>query len=99
MSFSGSQGADLMQAALVGSYDFYLEREGAWLDQSAEGSVNIPWVLDLALSEGNATTVAIGQSAWTWPEPEWGWDTTGPGQDTRLQQWMGGGIGGWIRSW
>jgi hypothetical protein len=99
MSFSGNQAADLMQAALEGSYEWYLEREGAWLSDSSEGSINIPWVLGLALAEGNAATVALGQMAWTYPEPEWGWDTTGPGQDTRLQQWMGGAVGGWIRSW
>lgn len=98
MSFSGSQGADLMQAALAGSYDYYLEREGAWLGDSSDGSINIPWVLSIALSQGNAATVALGAMAWTWPEPEWGWDSTG-GQDTRLQQWIGGGIGGWIQSW
>ena len=97
MSFSGSQGADLMQAALAGSYDWYLEREGVWLG-GTDDSINIPWILGLAISEGNASTKAIGEGAWTYPEPEWGFDASG-GQDTRLQQWMGGGVGGWIRSW
>jgi hypothetical protein len=99
MSYSGSQQADLMQSALVGSYESYLEWEGAWLGDSSEGSINIPWLLGIALAEGNASTKALGEMAWTWPEPEWGWDATGPGQDTRIQQWVGGATGGWIRSW
>ena len=101
MSFSGSQGADLMQAGLDGSYAWYLEIEGGYSEPSSEGSINIPWVLGLALSEGNAATKAIGESSVWWPEPEWGWDQDSPGQDIHPgeQQWVGGGIGGFIRSW
>lgn len=101
MSFSGGQGADLMQSALVGSYSWYLEIEGGTAELSSEGSVNIPWVLSIALSEGNAATKAIADTANVWPEPEWGFDQDAPGQDIRPgeQQWTGGGIGGFIRSW
>jgi len=101
MSFSGSQQADLMQAALSGSYDWYLEREGAWLSDSSEGSINIPWVLSVALSEGNASTKALGETAWAWPEPEWGFEGGEPGRDIAPgeQQWIGGAVGGWIQSW
>lgn len=101
MSFSGSQQADLMQIGLDGSYDYYLEKEGAWLQDSSEGSINIPWILSIALAQGNATTRAIGESAWTWPEPEWGWDAGGPGKDIGPGQQMftGGAIGGFIVSW
>jgi hypothetical protein len=105
MSFGNpsTQTTDLQQAALAGSYDWYLEREGAWLGDSSEGSINIPWVLGIAVAEGNATTKALGDTAWWWPEPEWGWDATGLGAtvgapDQNLGMW-GGGTGGWIRSW
>jgi hypothetical protein len=105
MSFGNpsSQTTDLQQAALAGSYDWYLEREGAWLGDSSEGSVNIPWLLGLSVSQGNATTQAIAEGTWHWPEPEWGWDTTGPGvmlgaPEQNIGQW-GGGMGGWIQSW
>lgn len=98
MSFSGSQQADLMQAALAGSYEWYLEREGAWLGDSSEGSINIPWLVGISVATGNAATKALGETANIYAEPEWGWDSYG-GQDTRLQQWIGGGLGGWIRSW
>lgn len=99
MSFSGNQAADLMQSALAGSYESYLEWEGVWLGDSSEGSINIPWLLGIALAEGNASTKALGEMPWQdGPEPESGWDATG-GQDTRIQMWMGGATGGWIRSW
>jgi hypothetical protein len=104
MSFSGSQGTDLQQAprdALVGSYEFLLEREGVWLQDSSEGSINIPWILSVALMEGNAATKALGETANIFPEPEWGWDTGLPGRDIGpgQQMWMGGAVGGFIRSW
>lgn len=103
MSFSGSQQADLMQSALAGSYSWYHEVEGGFGvgDPSSEGSINIPWILDLALSEGNASTKAIADGANAWPEPEWGFDQDSPGQDIHPgdKQWIGGGIGGFIVSW
>jgi hypothetical protein len=105
MSFGNpsTQTTDLQQAALAGSYDWYLEREGAWLGDSSEGSINIAWILAIANAVGNATTKALADTAWWWPEPEWGWDTTGPGQDIatpdqQIGMW-GGGIGGFIQSW
>jgi hypothetical protein len=101
MSFSGSQQADLMQSALAGSYDWYLEREGAWLGDSSEGSINIPWILSIALAEGNAATVALGETANIFPEPEWGFDAGGAAKDIgpQEQMWIGGGVGGFIVSW
>jgi hypothetical protein len=90
-----------MQSVLSGSYDFYLEHEGVWLQDSSEGSINIPWILSLALAEGNACTAAIGAMAWTYPEPEWGWDAGGPGKDIGpgQQMFIGGSVGGFIVSW
>lgn len=101
MSFSGSQQADLMQAALAGSYSYYLELENGTAEISSEGSINIPWVLGLALSEGNALTKALGETANVFCEPEWGFDVTGGGKDIHPgdQMWMGGGVGGFIVSW
>lgn len=101
MSFSGGQGADLMQVALAGSYEWYLEREGVWLGDSSEGSINIPWLLALAVSLGNATTVALGSNVIREFEPEWGWEALGVGKDIRPgeQMFVGGGVGGWIQSW
>lgn len=101
MSFSGSQQADLMQSALAGSYSWYLELEGGIVELASEGSINIPWLLGLALAEGNALTQALGETANVFCEPEWGFDVTGGGKDIRPgeQMWMGGSVGGWIVSW
>lgn len=101
MSFSGSQSADLMQAALAGSYSWYLELENGTAELSSEGSINIPWILGLALAEGNAATKALGETANIFPEPEWGFDSTGIGRDIGpdQQMWMGGATGGFIVSW
>lgn len=101
MSFSGSQQADLMQSALAGSYSWYLELENATAELSSEGSINIPWLLGLALAEGNAATKALGETANLFPEPEWGFDVSGSGKDIGpgQQMWVGGGVGGFIVSW
>jgi hypothetical protein len=90
-----------MQAALAGSYSWYLELENGTAELASEGSINIPWILGLALAEGNAATKALGETANIFPEPEWGWDQGEPGKDIGpgQQMWMGGGVGGWIRSW
>jgi len=101
MSFSGSQQADLMQIGLDGSYDYYLEKEGAWLGDSSEGSINIPWLLGIALAEGNAATKALGEGANVYCEPEWGFDVSGSAKDVApgQQMWIGGAVGGFIVSW
>lgn len=90
-----------MQAALAGSYSWYLEIENGTAELASEGSINIPWILGIALAEGNAATKALGETANLWPEPEWGFDVTGGGKDIRPgeQMWVGGGVGGFIRSW
>lgn len=40
-------------------------------------SINIPWLLDLSVSIGNATTQAIGKNAVVFCETEWGEGTGG----------------------
>ncbi len=50
---------------------------------TAEGdanSLNIPWLLQLSVSVGNATTAAIGRNAVIFCDPEWGYDMTGGGK-------------------
>jgi hypothetical protein len=97
-----TQAGDLMQIGLEGSYSEYLEWEGAWLQDSSEGSVNIPWLLGIALALGNAATKALGETANVHIEPEWGWDQASIGRDIgpdRQQMWLGGAVGGWIQSW
>lgn len=90
-----------MQAALAGSYSWYLEMENCTAELASAGSINIPWILSIALSEGNAATKALGETANLWPEPEWGFDVTGGGKDIRPGEQMvvGGNVGGFIRSW
>ena len=103
MSFANptTQGVDLQQAGLEGSYSWYLEVEGAWLDQSSEGSINIPWLLSISNSLGNAYTQALSENAVAYIDPEFGWEAAGGGQDIApgQQMWMGGGTGGFIVSW
>ena len=49
---------------------------------TAEGdanSINIPWLLSLSTTQGNAYTKAISQNAVVWIDPEWG-EVTGGGK-------------------
>lgn len=100
MSYQGSQGADLQQCPLAGSYSYYLEMEGA-LYEPAAGSINIPWLAGLCTSIGNATTQALAKNAVVFCEPEWGWDVSGGGKDIGPGQQMvvGGSTGGMIVQW
>lgn len=45
--------------------------------EGSAGSVNIPWLLSISVSMGNAATEAIGKNAVIFCEPEWGLDITG----------------------
>jgi hypothetical protein len=101
MSFSGNQQADLMQIGLEGSYEWYLGIEGGYSEPSSDGSINIPWLLSISLALGNAATKALGEGCNIFTEPEWGWDAGEPGKDIGPNEsmWVGGGSGGFIRSW
>jgi hypothetical protein len=57
------------------------------------GSINIPWLLGISVSIGNATTSAIAKNAVIFCEPEWGFDMTGGGQAT---MYGGSGEGGGV---
>lgn len=63
-------------------------------------SINIPWLLDLSVSIGNATTEAIAKNAVVFCEPEWGFDMTGGGTGSFYGNGgMGSGEGGLYVSW
>ena|ERR1017187_2729606 len=57
----------------------------------AGGSVNIPWLLSISLSIGNATTAAISKNCVVFTDPEWGDGSTGLGKATMF---AGSGEGG-----
>jgi hypothetical protein len=56
-------------------------------------SINIPWLLSISLSVGNATTEAISRNCVVFSEPEWGFDQTGLGQSGMIG---GSGEGGGV---
>jgi hypothetical protein len=70
---------------------------------TAEGdtnSINIPWLLAISLSIGNATTEAIAKNAVVFCEPEWGFDMTGCGVGSMYGNGgTGSGEGGLYVSW
>lgn len=70
---------------------------------TAEGdanSLNIPWLLSLSVTVGNAATEAIGKNAVVFCEPEWGFDITGAGQGSLYGNGgTGSGQGGLYVSW
>ncbi len=62
-------------------------------------SINIPWLLSISLSIGNATTQAIARNAVVFSEPEWA-DGTGGGQGSMYGNGgTGSGEGGLCVSW
>jgi hypothetical protein len=98
MSFSGAQGGDLSQAGFSGSYEFYLDREGGTTELAA-GSMNIPWLAGLIISQGNAMTEAIGRNAVVFCEPEYGNDSDGGGGAAGGYAGMGASSGGLSVAW
>lgn len=58
--------------------------------EGAAGSVNIPWMLGISLSVGNATTEAISKNCVVFSEVEWG-EGTGSG---KVSMFGGSGEGG-----
>lgn len=100
MGFAGAQGADLQQCPLAGSYSYYLENEGS-LYEPASGSINIPWLAGLCISEGNGLTSALASNCIVFSEPEWGIENTGINKDIGPGQnmVMGGNTGGMIVAW
>jgi hypothetical protein len=56
------------------------------------GSINIPWLLGIATSVGNAATAAIGRNAVVFCDTEWG-EVTGAGKGTMMG---GSGEGGGV---
>jgi hypothetical protein len=95
-----SQQADLAQCPLAGSYSWYLELEGG-ISEGSPGNMNIPWLLGIMVSMGNAGTSALANNAVVFCEPEWGWDVSGGGKDIGPGQQMivGGSSGGMVVAW
>jgi hypothetical protein len=58
-------------------------------DGGASGSVNIPWLLSISVSVGNATTAAISKNCVVFTDPEWGETGGGLGKASMI----GGGSG------
>lgn len=83
-----------------------IEPMDAWFAEienlTAEGdanSVNIPWLLSLSLSIGNATTQAIAKNCVVFVDPEWG-EVTGMGKGSMYGNGgQGSGEGGLYVSW
>jgi hypothetical protein len=64
------------------------------------GTPNIPWLLGLSVSMGNAMTEAIAKQAVIYCEPEYGWDGGGGGNEAGDSQiGAGGSSNGLIVSW
>jgi hypothetical protein len=97
MSYAGSQGGDLQQAGHDGSYSYYLDMEGG-VTELAAGSINIPWLAGIIISQGNAMTEAIARNSVVYVEPEYGLECTGAGGAGGYQG-MGGSSGGLVVSW
>ena len=98
MSFAGSQGAELAQAAHDGSYSYYLDIENG-LCEPASGSLNFPWLIGLMVSQGTAMTDAIAHNAVVFCEPEWGLEGGGGGNESGAQMFGAGASGGLIVQW
>lgn len=69
---------------------------------TAEGdasSINIPWLLAISVSVGNATTQAIGKNCVVFTDPEWG-EIVGAGVGSMYGNGgQGSGEGGLYVSW
>jgi hypothetical protein len=69
---------------------------------TAEGdasSVNIPWLLAISVSQGNAATQSIAKNCIVWVDPEWG-EVTGGGKGSMYGNGgIGSGQGGLYVSW
>jgi hypothetical protein len=64
------------------------------------GTPNIPWLLGLSVSMGNAMTEAIARQSVIYCEPEYGWDGGGGGNEAGGSQiGAGGSSNGLIVSW
>lgn len=99
MSWAGAQATDLAQAGKHPLDGFYHDVENLSFEGSAN-NLNIPWLLGISVSRGNAATKAIAQGCVVFCEPEWGYECTGMGGGGyRGGGPMGGPSGGLSVSW
>lgn len=99
----------MASTSIFGTYPFgpYIEPLDEWFHQIENlsiigdaNSINIPWLLGISVSIGNATTEAIGRNAVVFCEPEWGFDITGGGKGSLYGNGgIGSGEGGLYVSW
>lgn len=88
MSFSNiSQNPPLGQMNIEPMDAWYAAIENLTAEGDAN-SINIPWLLSISLSIGNATTQSIAKNCIVFVDPEWG-EVTGMGKSGML----GGGSG------
>lgn len=99
MSFSNiTQNPPLGQMNIEALDEFFDVMENLSASGAA-GSVNIPWLLGISVSVGNATTQAIAKNCIVWIDPEWG-EVTGGGQGSMYGNGgVGSGEGGLYVSW
>lgn len=79
MSFTNETQNPLFGTANIEPLDLWY---AAIENLTAEGdanSINIPWLLGISVTVGNAATKAISQNCVVFCEPEWGFDITGAG--------------------
>jgi hypothetical protein len=100
MSFSNiSQNPPLGQMNIEPLDSWYAAIENLTCEGDAN-SINIPWLLSLSVSIGNATTEAISKNCVVFCEPEWGFDITGGGVGSMYGNGgQGSGEGGLYVSW
>lgn len=99
MSFSNITQNPLFGTANIESLDQWF---AAIENLTAEGdanSINIPWLLSISVSVGNAATEAIAKNCVVWIDPEWG-EVTGAGVGSLYGNGgIGTGEGGLYVSW
>ena len=62
------------------NYDEWIMAIENLTNEGSCDSINIPWLLSLSVSMGNAATEAISRNCVVFCEPEWGFDMTGTGK-------------------
>ena len=99
MSFSNiTQNPPLGQMNIEALDEFYAAMENHCAVGDA-GSVNIPWLLGISVSQGNAATQAIAKNCIVWVDPEYG-EATGGGKGSLYGSGgIGSGEGGLYVSW
>ena len=93
----GAQGIDLIQSMVFQGMDELLLVDAGMINEG--GSINIPWLVELSTTLGNAYTTGLARTANVLCEIE-SWEGMGGGGN---QNWQGAGghgaVGGNIITW